>query len=186
MAPTIHMLRQHIGSIESWIDTVVKATPEYQELIRLECTIKDGVIVMDRECGATLYPDSFQCHFTEMASGYASRFFRVAEIYVTMLQSLDASKVQYAMELEARRADYKKAQIEDALDNKGILWLRRGTKVIKIKVIKLVKKMNFRSLEYKDLSSMSKEKQTASMRFIQLFLTQEEAFNPLEEGYHDR
>ena len=186
MAPTSHLLKQHIGKIESWIKTVVLQNPDYKQLVDWDCSITDGVLLYDKESGATITPDSMTAHFVDMEPGIVSRFFRIANVYVSMLRVLDTSMVQYAMELEDRRKDLKKATIEEALDSKGTLWLRRGNSVIKIKVVKIIKKMNFRVLEYKDITNMTKDTKTASMRFIQLFLTQEEAFNPLEEGYHDR
>lgn len=182
MAPTSSMLLQHIGRIENWIDTTVRQNPMYKALRELGLTEKDGVLFKDLETGVSFSPSSVTGNFSILDPvSFQEKF----NLYVFLIKELDSNMVTFAVELDDRRAEYEVASIEETIARKGTLWLRNNEGVSKIQVIEVHKMMNFRKLEYYDLSNPKKEKKTQSMRFCRLFLNKKDAYNPMKEGYHD-
>lgn len=182
MAPTSSMLLQHIGKIENWINTTVRQNPMYTALRELGLTEKDGVLFKDLETGVSFSPTSVSGNFSILDPiAFQERF----SLYVSLIKGLDSNMVNFAIELDDRRAEYETVAIEETISRKGTLWLRNNEGVSKIQVVALHKMMNFRKLEYYDLSNPKKEKKTQSMRFCRLFLNKKDAYNPMKEGYHD-
>lgn len=186
MAPTSHMLKQHIAEVEQWITKTVVPKTEYTELVDLGCIAKDGVLFRDTTLGVLLTPEALSGNFSNLLEEHTSRLFKILTAYFALLRDLDPEMVRYAVELDDRRGEYEVAAINEILDNKGILWLRDREGVSKIQTIRVQDKMNFRKLEYYDLSTFGKERKIRSLRFVRLFLTREDAYNPLKEGFHDR
>lgn len=185
MAPTSQLLKQHIGGIEWWVQNVVAKGTDYQELLQLDCNIVDGVLLTDTLTGMKMTPDTMTAHFSGMDDDLRTRFFRIAQLYVNLISSLDPTMVQYAMELADRRNDYDRMIIEEGFESRAFMWLRYGHDVRRIRAMRLYRKQNGRYLEYTDMTSEKKERKTIMLKNAHIFMTRNEAFMWWKEGFHD-
>lgn len=184
MAPTSHLLAQHIGELEEWISTVVVTNPCYKELTSLNCVLTDGVLLYDKESGVTFTPDSMSAHFVDTTDDDAERILRIARVYMEMLRVLDSTMVQYAAELEDRRQDWTLASARETLYSHGSLWMRHGRQVTKVKVVSISGKGSGTTVAYTDLMTLNTTVKTISLRYAEFFIRREDAYNPNKEGYH--
>lgn len=184
MAPTSHLLAQHIGELEEWVSTVVVTNPCYRELTSLDCVLTDGVLLYDKESGVTFTPDSMSAHFVDTTDDDAERILRIARVYMEMLRVLDSTMVQYAAELEDRRRDLELASARETLYAHGFLWMRHGRQVTKVKVVSISGKGSGMMVDYTEAMVLKPVVKTISLRYAEFFIKREDAYNPTKEGYH--
>lgn len=183
MSVPSEFLKQHIGTVEIWIETAVN-TEQAQKLIDLGCEIYNGVIVTDAKTQIQFTPTGVLGTLNVVMENAdiirLSTIFNAYLTYLTYLASLDIEMITHAQELDQRKEDLRYALIREQIYPGGELWWRNSNGVWHIRVLKLTEK----NIEYQVLNSVDKnEKGVSVLRNMHLFLTQEEATDFTNEGH---
>lgn len=179
MKPVI-LLRQHIGEIRNRLKPFYDSS-EYHNLIKLGCTVTDGVIVYHKKTGVQFTPTSIVGDFRQVSLQSPTLLCVVLHAYQQYLSIIPEDLVKYAEELGKYKDELEASLVKEQFYPGGQLWWRSVYGIHRIEIINVTRYHNPR-IKFKDLDSPNQEIKEGLAVNFSLFYRKENALNPEKEG----
>ena len=175
-------IRQHIGTIEYWIEQNMQSG--WVNTLKIAgCDIKDAVEATDIKSGIKFTPNGIEGDFKRRwEEEDIERLVGIFRFYLSHLSDLDHRMVQHAVEIDKRRDELEETLIRESIEPGKRLWFRNQFGVWNIEFTKIEDGY----AEYLILNKETVTTERSKLSYMRLFTKYEDACNKDKEGCYVR